>query len=386
MILEKISMIAFNKPPLTGNEEKYILESIKSSKISGDGPFTKKCTEWFEKKLQCKKALLTTSCTHALEMGAILLDIKYGDEIIMPSYTFVSTANAFVLRGAKIVFVDLRADTMNIDETKIEEAITDKTKVIVPVHYAGVACEMDTIMDIANRHNLFVVEDAAQGMMSSYKGKALGTIGHMGTFSFHETKNYTSAGEGGLLIINDDRFIQRAEIIREKGTNRSLFFRGMVDKYSWVDIGSSYLMNDVSAAYLWGNLEKVDEINKDRIKTWQKYYDGLKSLEKKGLIGLPTIPYRCIQNAHMFYIKLKDIETRSKFIEHLKENGIWTVFHYIPLHSAPAGMKFGRFDGVDIFTTVESERLVRLPMYYGLSDDKSLKIIETIKGFFDGTK
>ena len=265
--------IPFNKPPYTGNEEKYVIESMKSSKISGDGDFTKKCHKWFEEKLDCKKVLLTTSCTHALEMAAILLDIKEGDEVIMPSYTFVSTANAFVLRGAKIVFVDIRPDTMNIDETKIEEAITSKTKVIVPVHYAGVACEMDTIMDIAKRYNLFVVEDAAQGMMSTYKGKALGTIGHLGAFSFHETKNYTSAGEGGLLIINDENFVQRAEIIREKGTNRSLFFRGMVDKYSWVDIGSSYLMNDVSAAYLWGNLEKADEINQNRLNSWKKYYD-----------------------------------------------------------------------------------------------------------------
>ena len=375
-------MIPFNKPPFTGNEEKYILESIKSSKISGDGEFTKQCTKWFEEKLQCKKALLTTSCTHALEMAAILLDIQEGDEIIMPSYTFVSTANAFVLRGAKIVFVDIRPDTLNIDETKIEQAITDKTKVIVPVHYAGVGCEMDTIMDIANRHNLFVVEDAAQGMMSSYKGKALGTIGHLGAFSFHETKNYTSAGEGGLLIINDEKFTQRAEIVREKGTNRSLFFRGMVDKYSWVDIGSSYLMNDMSAAYLWGNLEKADEINENRLSTWQKYYDGLKELEVKGLIELPTLPDGCVQNAHMFYLKVKDLETRSELIECLKQNEIWSVFHYVPLHSAPAGLKFGRFDGSDEYTTKHSERLLRVPMYYGLSDDSLINICKVIKGFY----
>ena len=375
-------MIPFNKPCLTGQEEQYILESIKSNKISGDGKFTKLCHEWFEDKLQCKKALLTTSCTHALEMTAILLDIKEGDEIIMPSYTFVSTANAFVLRGAKIVFVDIRSDSMNIDEKLIEQAITDKTKVIVPVHYAGVACEMDTIMDIANRHNLFVVEDAAQGMMSSYKGKALGTIGHMGTFSFHETKNYTSAGEGGLLIINDEKFTQRAEIIREKGTNRSLFFRGMVDKYSWVDMGSSYLMNDVSAAYLWGNLEKADEINQDRLNSWQIYYDNLKELEDKGYIVLPTIPKDCIHNAHMFYIKVKDLDTRTKLLEHLKQNEIMAVFHYIPLHSAPAGLKFGRFDGVDTFTTVDSERLIRLPMYYGLDENNIKNIIFIINKFF----
>ena len=362
-------MIPFNKPPYTGNEEKYVIESMKSSKISGDGKFTKRCEFWFEEKLQCKKVLLTTSCTHALEMAAILLDIKEGDEVIMPSYTFVSTANAFVLRGAKIVFVDIRPDTMNIDETKIEEAITSKTKVIVPVHYAGVGCEMDTIMDIAKKYNLFVVEDAAQGMMSTYKGKALGTIGHLGAFSFHETKNYTSAGEGGLLIINDEKFVQRAEIIREKGTNRSLFFRGMVDKYSWVDIGSSYLMNDVSAAYLWGNLEKADEINQNRLNSWQKYYDGLKELENRGFIELPKIPDGCVQNAHMFYIKVKDLEERTALLDYLKENGINAVFHYVPLHSAPAGVKFGRFDGVDNFTTKESEKLIRLPMYYGIQDD-----------------
>ena len=372
-------MIPFNKPPYTGNEEKYVLESIKSSKISGDGEFTKRCHKWFEERLDCKKVLLTTSCTHALEMAAILLDIKEGDEVIMPSYTFVSTANAFVLRGAKIVFVDVRPDTMNIDERKIEQAITSKTKVIVPVHYAGVACEMDTIMNISNKYNLFVVEDAAQGMMSTYKGKALGTIGHLGAYSFHETKNYTSAGEGGLLLVNDDRFIQRAEIIREKGTNRSLFFRGMVDKYSWVDVGSSYLMNDVSAAYLWGNLEKADEINENRLTTWQKYYDGLRELEDKGFIELPKIPNGCVHNAHMFYLKVKDLEERTKLLEYLKENGILAVFHYIPLHSAPVGLKFGRFDGDDVFTTKESERLMRLPMYYGLERDNVLKIIECIK-------
>ena len=376
-------MIPFNKPPFTGNEERYVLESMKSNKISGDGEFTKKCHKWFEDKLKCKKVLLTTSCTHALEMAALLLDIKDEDEVIMPSYTFVSTANAFVLRGAKIVFVDIRPDTMNIDETKIEQAITDKTKVIVPVHYAGVACEMDTIMNIAKKYNLFVVEDAAQGMMSTYKGKALGTIGHLGAFSFHETKNYTSAGEGGLLLVNDDRFIQRAEIIREKGTNRSLFFRGMVDKYSWVDVGSSYLMNDVSAAYLWGNLEKADEINENRLSTWQKYYDGLRELEDKGFIELPKIPNGCVHNAHMFYLKVKDLEERTKLLEYLKENGILAVFHYIPLHSAPAGLKFGRFDGDDIFTTIESERLLRLPMSYKLDINDVENIINSIMKFYN---
>lgn len=375
-------MITFNKPCKTGNEEKYIIESINSSKISGDGKFTNICHKWFEENLPCKKALLTTSCTHSLEMTAILLDIKEGDEVIMPSYTFVSTANAFVLRGAKIVFVDIRPDTMNIDETKIENAITDKTKVIVPVHYAGVACEMDSIMDIASRYNLFVVEDAAQGMMSSYKGKALGTIGHFGTFSFHETKNYTSAGEGGLLMINDDRFVKRAEIIREKGTNRSQFFRGMVDKYSWVDVGSSYLMNDVSAAYLWGNLEKADEINQNRLDSWKLYYEGLKDLESKGILELPSIPEECIHNAHMFYIKVKNLETRTKLLEYLKENDIMAVFHYIPLHSAPAGVKFGIFDGEDEFTTSESERLIRLPIYYGLENKHIEKVCEVINEYF----
>lgn len=377
---EKI--ILFNCPPYTGNENKYVLESMKSSKISGDGEFTKKCHKWFEDKLKCKKVLLTTSCTHALEMIALLLDIKDGDEVIMPSYTFVSTANAFVLRGAKIVFVDIRPDTMNIDETKIEQAITSKTKVIVPVHYAGVACEMDTIMNIAKKYNLFVVEDAAQGMMSTYKGKALGTIGHLGAFSFHETKNYTSAGEGGLLLINDDKFLQRAEIIREKGTNRSLFFRGMVDKYSWVDVGSSYLMNDVSAAYLWGNLEFADEINHNRLNSWQKYYDGLKELENKGFVELPKIPNKCVQNAHMFYIKVKDLEERTDLLDYLKKNHIGAVFHYVPLHSAPAGEKFGRFDGVDNFTTKQSEKLIRLPMYYGVSDNEINKILGVVNEFF----
>ena len=376
--------IPFNKPPYTGNEEKYVIESMKSSKISGDGEFTKKCHKWFEEKLECKKALLTTSCTHALEMAAILLDIKEGDEVIMPSYTFVSTANAFVLRGAKIVFVDIRPDTMNIDETKIEEAITSKTKVIVPVHYAGVACEMDTIMDIATRYNLFVVEDAAQGMMSSYKGKALGTIGHLGAFSFHETKNYTSAGEGGLLIINDENFVQRAEIIREKGTNRSLFFRGMVDKYSWVDLGSSYLMNDVSAAYLWGNLEKADEINQNRLNSWQKYYDGLKELENRGFIELPKIPDGCVQNAHMFYIKVKDLEERTALLDYLKRNDIYAVFHYVPLHSSEAGLKFSLFSKEDIYTTKESDKLIRLPMYFGLDNKDIENIIQKIKIYFKG--
>jgi len=376
-----MKQIRFNIPTVVGNELGFIEEVINNGRLSGDNQFTEKCHKWFEEKLPCKKALLTTSCTHALEMTAILLDIKEDDEVIMPSYTFVSTANAFVLRGAKVVFVDIRPDTMNIDETKIEQAITSKTKVIVPVHYAGVACEMDTIMDIASRHNLFVVEDAAQGMMSSYKGKALGTIGHFGTFSFHETKNYTSGGEGGLLIINDDEFKERAEIIREKGTNRSQFFRGMVDKYSWVDVGSSYLMNDMSAAYLWGQLLKADDINNNRLDSWNIYKKEFKGLEERNFIELPTIPSDCVHNAHMFYIKVKDMEVRTKLLEYLKLNEIISVFHYIPLHSAPAGLEFGRFDGEDIFTTKESERLVRLPMYYGLENEKIEEVIKAIVNF-----
>ena len=375
-------MIPFNKPLYIENEDKYVLEAMKSSKISGDGYFGKKCQSWFEEKLNCKKALLTPSCTAALEMAAILIDIKEGDEVIMPSYTFVSTANAFVLRGAKIVFVDIRPNTMNIDENKIEAAITEKTKAIVPVHYAGVACEMDKIMTIAEKYNLFVIEDSAQGMMATYKNKPLGTIGHLGCYSFHETKNYTSGGEGGLLIVNDERFSERAEIIREKGTNRSQFFRGMVDKYSWVDIGSSYLMNEISAAYLWGQLEKAQDINNDRLKSWQMYYNGLKELEEKGYIELPTIPKECIHNAHMFYIKVKDLKIRTDLISYLKSKEINTAFHYVPLHSAPVGKKFGRFNGNDRYTTKESERLIRLPLFYNLNTLDIIRIINDIKGFF----
>lgn len=375
--------IDFNHPPYTGNEEQYVLQAMRSNKISGDGYFGKKCQQWFEEYLPCKKALLTPSCTAALEMAALLIDIQPGDEVIMPSYTFVSTANAFVLRGAKIVFVDIRSDTMNIDETLIEAAITAKTKAIVPVHYAGVACEMDSIMALAEKHGLFVVEDAAQGMMSTYKGKALGTIGHLAAYSFHETKNYTSGGEGGLLIINDERFKQRAEIIREKGTNRSQFFRGQVDKYSWVDVGSSYLPSELQAAYLWGQLEKADEINQSRRATWRAYYQGFKKMAEQGVMGLPAIPDECIHNAHMFYIKLEDIEVRSALIDRLKEQGVMAVFHYIPLHSAPAGKNFGHFHGVDRFTTHESERLLRLPIYYGLTEAEANKVINCIVGYLN---
>ena len=360
-------MIHFNKPPLSGHEEKYVLEAMKSLKISGDGPFGKRSQTWFEERLPCLKTLLTPSCTHALEMAALLLEIKEGDEVIMPSYTFVSTADAFALRGAKIVFVDVRAETMNIDERLIERAITPKTKAIVPVHYAGVACEMDTIMEIASRYGLFVVEDAAQGFASTYKGKALGTIGHLGAFSFHETKNITSGGEGGLLLINDERFVHRAEIIREKGTNRSQFFRGMVDKYSWVDIGSSYLPSELQAAYLWGQLEMVDVIQEQRMKNWQYYYEKLLPLSQQGRIELPTIPEGCVHNAHMFYLKVKDLDVRTALLDLFKAQNIGAVFHYIPLHSAPAGLKYGRFEGEDRYTTLESERLIRLPLYYGLT-------------------
>lgn len=375
-------MIPFNRPPFTGNEEKYVLQAMHSEKLSGDGPFTKKCQRWFEKKLECYNALLTPSCTHALEMAALLIDIQEGDEVIMPSYTFVSTANAFVLRGARIVFVDIRPDTMNLDERLIEDAITDKTKAIVPVHYAGVACEMDSIMDIAEKYNIFVIEDAAQGMMATYKGRPLGTIGHLGAFSFHETKNYTSGGEGGLLIVNDQRFSDRAEIIREKGTNRSQFFRGMVDKYSWVDIGSSYLPNELSAAYLWGQLEKVDEINSNRLRTWQYYYEALKELELNGKIELPVIPGECAHNGHMFYIKVQDLETRTKLLEYLRQHGILAVFHYVPLHNSTAGRQYGRFHGYDNFTTKSYERVVRLPIYYQIEEEAISYIVKTIKRFF----
>lgn len=371
-------MIPFNKPPYTGNEDKYVMEAMRSNKLSGDGKFTHLCQEWFEINTTTKKALLTPSCTQSLEMAAILLDIKAGDEIIMPSYTFVSTANAFALRGAKIVFVDIRPDTMNIDESLIEAAITSKTKAIVPVHYAGVACEMEVIMDIANRYSLFVIEDAAQGMMSTYKGRALGSIGHMGAYSFHETKNYTSGGEGGVLLINDERFIARAEIIREKGTNRNQFFRGMVDKYTWVDIGSSYLPSELQAAYLYGQLEKAKEINNERLNLWSIYRTGFQLLADKKIISIPSIPDACEHNAHMFYIKLKNLEMRSKFIDFLKVNGIYSVFHYIPLHSAPAGKSLGFFHGEERYTTLESEKLVRLPIWYGLSASDVNKIVYII--------
>lgn len=374
-------MIHFSKPAFTGNEEEYLKEAMNNLQLSGDGSFTKKCHEWFEKYTDTKKALLTTSCTHALEMAAILLNIQEGDEVIMPSYTFVSTANAFVLRGARIVFVDIRPDTMNIDETKIEPAITDKTKVIVPVHYAGVGCDMDTIMEIAKRHNLFVVEDAAQGITSTYKGKALGTIGDLGTYSFHDTKNITS-GEGGILLINNEKFQERAEIIREKGTNRSQFFRGEIDKYGWQDIGSSYLPSELNAALLFAQLENIEKIQEKRIYLWNKYYELLKDLEEKELIELPKIPNECTHNAHIFYIKCKDINERTNLINHLKSNGIYSVFHYVPLHSSIAGIKFGKFIGEDIYTTKESERILRLPLHYAITDENIDFISKILNTFY----
>ncbi len=374
-------MINFNVPPYTGKEMDYIRQCVENQKICGDGPFTKKCNEWFEKRMNTAKCLMTTSCTHATELAALLAQVGEGDEVIMPSYTFVSTANAFVLRGATPVFVDIRPDTMNLDETLIEDAVTEHTKAIAPVHYAGVACEMDTIMEIAKRHHLFVIEDAAQGVMSFYKGKALGTIGDFGCYSFHETKNY-SMGEGGALLIQDPKYVEEAEILREKGTNRSKYYRGQIDKYSWMNYGSSYLPSDMNAAYLYAQLEMADEINQARKDCWNRYYEDLKPLADEGRIELPVVPKDCVHNAHMFYIKVKDIEERTRFIDYLKRNEVHAVFHYVPLHSAPAGLKFGRFHGEDKYTTRESERLVRLPMYYRLTLDQVDEICDKVKKFF----
>ncbi len=374
-------MINFNVPPFTGREQEYIKQAIDVRKICGDGQFTARCNEWIEEKTGCKKALLTTSCTHATELSALLADIGPGDEVIMPSYTFCSTADAFVLRGATVVFVDIRPDTMNMDETLIEDAITTKTKAIVPVHYAGVGCEMDTIMDIARRYDLTVIEDAAQGIMATYKDKPLGAIGDFGCYSFHETKNF-SMGEGGAILIKDEKYIEKAEIFREKGTDRSKYYRGQVDKYRWQDYGSSYLPSELNAAYLWAQLELADSITADRMKSWNAYRSRLKHLSDEGKIELQSIPEYCKHNAHMFYIKLKDIKERTKFIEYMKANEIMTVFHYVPLHSAPAGEKYCRFHGEDKYTTRESERLVRLPLYYGLLEDQVDHICETVENFF----
>lgn len=380
--MEGIIMINFNVPPYAEKAMGYIQECVKNQKICGDGPYTKKCSEWIERKTGTAKCLLTTSCTHATELAALLLpDIGPGDEVIMPAYTFVSTADAFVLRGAVPVFVDIRPDTMNMDEKLIEEAVTERTKAIVPVHYAGVACEMDTIMDIAARHRLAVVEDAAQGIMATYKGKALGTIGDFGCFSFHETKNY-SMGEGGALLIRDGRNVEEAEIIREKGTNRSKYYRGQIDKYTWINYGSSYLPSDMNAAYLYAQLEIAEEINDARLAMWKRYCDNLRILAQAGRIELPVVPEGCVHNGHMFYIKTKDIEERTALIDYLKKNEIHAVFHYVPLHTAPAGLKFGRFHGEDRYTTKESERLLRLPMYYGLELEQVDYICGKLREFY----
>lgn len=374
-------MIPFNIPPFVGTEHQYMAQAVENRKLCGDGIFTKKCNAWMEERFCAQKVLLTTSGTTALDMAALLCDLKAGDEVILPSYTFSSTATAFVLAGAKLVFVDIRPDTMNIDETKIEAAITDRTRVIVPVHYAGVACEMDAVMDIAKRHGLLVVEDAAQGVMSTYKGQALGTIGDFGCYSFHETKNYTM-GEGGALIINNPIYNERAEILREKGTNRSKFLRGQIDKYTWVDFGDSYLPSELNAAYLWAQLERADEINADRLDTWDQYQEGLKQLEDAGKIQLPVIPEGCVHNAHMFYVKTKDIQERTELISFLKAKDVMAVFHYVPLHSAPAGKKYGRFHGTDRYTTLESERLVRLPLYYGMQDAEIRAVVDALRAFY----
>ena len=373
-------MIDFNRPPFVGKELDYIKEAVENKRLCGDGIFTRKCSEWMEEHYQVKHVMLTTSCTHALEMAAYLAGIQPGDEVIMPSYTFVSTADAFVLRGAKIVFVDIRPDTMNIDETKIEAAITDKTKAIVPVHYAGVACEMDTIMALAKKHHLKVIEDAAQGVNAYYKGRALGTIGDFGCYSFHETKNYTM-GEGGALVFQDDTYLEAAELLREKGTNRSKFFRGQIDKYTWMDYGSSYLPSDMNAAYLYAQLESHEKIDQKRMDIYRFYGEKLAQLAERGLIEQPVVPREAAHNAHMYYIKVKDVEVRTELIQYMKKKGIMCVFHYVPLHSSPAGYKFGRFSGEDCYTTRESERLVRLPMYYSLTKEDMEYVVDSLLSF-----
>ena len=375
-------MIDFNIPPFTGKELEYMQQAIENKKICGDGEFTKKCSRWMEEKFQVNHVLLTTSCTHALEMAAVLTQVKPGDEVILPSYTFVSTADAFVQRGATLVFVDIRPETMNLDERLIEDAITEKTKVIVPVHYAGVGCAMDEIMEIAARHHLMVVEDAAQGVYAYYKGRALGTIGDFGCYSFHETKNY-SMGEGGALVFQNNDYLERAEIVREKGTDRSKFFRGQVDKYRWMDYGSSYLPSDLNAAYLWAQLEVAEKIRKDRLESWNYYHEALRPLADAGYIEQPFIPDYAEHNAHMYYIKTKDLETRGRLIDFLAKREIHTVFHYVPLHSAPAGQKFGRFHGEDRYTTKESERLLRLPMYYQLKEEDQEQVVKAVKEFYE---
>ena len=373
-------MIPFNVPPCVGDELEYVKQAIDSHKICGDGAFTKQCNAWLEERFHAQKVLLTTSGTTALDMAMLLCDIQPGDEVILPSFTFSSTATSAVLAGAKLVFVDVRPDTMNIDEKKIEQAITDKTKIIVAVHYAGVACEMDTIMDIARRHNLKVVEDAAQGVMSSYKGKALGTIGDFGCYSFHETKNYTM-GEGGALLFQDENYLEKAEILREKGTNRSKFFRGQIDKYTWIDYGSSYLPSDMNAAYLLAELEEHEKIDRKRMAIYNYYHEQLRPLAEAGKIEQPVVPEGCVHNAHMYFIKARNLEVRTKLIKYMKERGVMCVFHYVPLHTSPAGQKFGVFHGEDKYTTKESERLMRLPMFYSLSEQDMAYVVECLMDF-----
>ena len=374
-------MIPFNVPPFVGDELKYIEQAINLHKISGDGTFTKKCNAWLENKFKAQKVLLTTSGTSALDMAMLLCKFKAGDEVILPSYTFSSTATSILVGGAVPVFVDIRPDTMNIDETKIEAAITERTRAIVVVHYAGVACEMDAIADIAKRHSLMLIEDAAQAVMSTYKGRACGTIGDFGCYSFHETKNY-SMGEGGALIIKNPAFNERAEILREKGTNRSKFFRGQIDKYTWVDVGDSYLPSELNVAYLWAQLQRAEEVNQNRLATWQFYHDAFQGLASEGRIELPNVPPHCKHNGHMFWLKLRNLDERTRFIEHMRGEGIGCVFHYVPLHSAPAGQKYCRFCGEDVYTTRESERLVRLPMYYGMTQKDSAQVVAAAKKFF----
>jgi dTDP-4-amino-4,6-dideoxygalactose transaminase len=374
-------MISFNVPPCTGKEIDYISQAVAAHKICGDGEFTKKCNAWMEQRFGAHRVMLTTSGSTALDMASLLCDLQPGDEVILPSFTFSSTANSFAIYGAKLVFVDIRPDTMNIDETKIEAAITDRTKVILAMHYAGVACEMDTILDIARRHGLLVVEDAAQGVMSTYKGRALGTIGDLGCWSFHETKNY-SMGEGGAVVINRPELVERAEILREKGTDRARFFRGQVDKYTWVDIGDSFLPSELNAAYLWAQLEMADEINNDRLHSWQVYDEAFRDLAVKGLVTQPTVPDCCVHNAHMYYLKCRSLAERTALISFLKSRDILAVFHYVPLHSAPAGLKYGRFDGEDVYTTAESDKLVRLPLYYKLTAEDQAKVIAAVREFY----
>jgi dTDP-4-amino-4,6-dideoxygalactose transaminase len=375
-------MIPFNRPPYTGLEDKYVLEAMRSDKLSGDANFARMCEEWFEQRTSASRALLTPSCTQALEMAAILIDIQPGDEVIMPSYTFVSTANAFVLRGATVVFVDVEPQTMNLDARLVEAAITPRTKAIVPVHYAGVACDMDLIMDVAQRHGLWVVEDAAQAIGTMYKGNQLGTIGHLGALSFHETKNITSGGEGGLLFVNDPNLVERAEVIREKGTNRKAFFNGQVDKYTWVDVGSSYLPSEIQAAYLWGQLEAFDAIAQDRMQTWNYYRDALQDVQRDHCLRLPLQHAPEEHNAHMFFVRTPDAKARTQLINGLASGGVMSVFHYLPLHRAPAGLKFGRFNGDDVHTTAESNKIVRLPIWFGMAESVRSQVTEAVRSFF----